>query len=200
MDILIIIAGANIISMEFEHGTIKHLIAQHNNRLLIYLSKIIVISVYCMVLHLCAFIFTIIVKYVVYGRSHPFGATYANHQTVMQLLITNVLSNLFSCLLIITVVFVIASLSRTSSVAAVIGVLFIFMATAMSRILIGMMGHVLPLIKWNPGNMFNVAFQFTTPGVYQQSMLTDWQLVMGNLAWAVVFIAIGYYAFKRKRV
>ncbi|GHP13603.1 membrane protein [Lentilactobacillus fungorum] len=200
LDILIIIASANIISMEFEHGTIKHLIAQHNQRLLIYLSKMIVIGIYCVVLHLCAFIFAIVVKYAVYGNSYPFSAIYDNHQTVMQNLLTSILSNLFSCLLVVTVVFLIASLSRTSSIAAVVGVLFIFMATAVSRILINTVGRALPSIKWNPGNMFNVAFQFLTPDVYQQSMLTNTQLVIGNLIWAVIFIALGYGAFKRKRI
>ncbi|MGF2384917.1 ATP-binding cassette domain-containing protein [Lentilactobacillus otakiensis] len=162
LDILLIIASANIVTMEFEHGTIKHMIAQHNNRFLIYFTKMIVVSAYCVVLHGFMFIFTIIVKYISYGSTHPFGAIYDNNQTVMQNLMIFLFSNLFSCLLIITIVFLIASLSRTSSIAAVVGLLFIFMGTPISNLLIRMVGNGSSIIKWNPGNMFNVAFQFLT--------------------------------------
>ncbi|MGF2387237.1 ATP-binding cassette domain-containing protein [Lentilactobacillus otakiensis] len=200
LDILLIIASANIVTMEFEHGTIKHMIAQHNNRFLIYFTKMIVVSAYCVVLHGFMFIFTIIVKYISYGSTHPFGAIYDNNQTVMQNLMIFLFSNLFSCLLIITIVFLIASLSRTSSIAAVVGLLFIFMGTPISNLLIRMVGNGSSIIKWNPGNMFNVAFQFLTPGTIHTSLLSDGELVIGNLVWAGLFIAVGYYAFKKKRI
>lgn len=199
-DVLLIIASANIVTMEFEHGTIKHMIAQHNNRFLIYFTKMIVVSAYCVVLHGFMFIFTIVVKYISYGSTHPFGAIYDNNQTVMQNLMTFLFSNLFSCLLIITIVFLIASLSRTSSIAAVVGLLFIFMGTPISNLLIHMVGNGSSIIKWTPGNMFNVAFQFLTPGTIHTSLLSDGELIIGNLIWAGLFIAIGYYAFKKKRI
>ncbi|KRK87772.1 hypothetical protein FD17_GL000834 [Lentilactobacillus sunkii DSM 19904] len=118
----------------------------------------------------------------------------------MQDLMTFLFSNLFSCLLIITIVFLIASLSRTSSIAAVVGLLFIFMGTPISNLLIRMVGNGSSIIKWYPGNMFNVAFQFLTPGTIHQSLLSDGELIIGNLIWAGLFIAIGYHAFKKKRI
>lgn len=200
LDFLLIIAGANLIGMEFEYGTIKHMIAQHNSRLLIYTAKMIILGGYSIALHLLTFGLTIVLKFGFFGKSHPFSTIYYNHQSIMQNLITGLLSNLYSTFLLITLIFLIASISRTSSIAAVIGILFIFMATPMANLINHMVGGVLPLIKWNPLNMFNVAFQFLTPTVQKQSLLTDPQLVIGNLIWAGVFVIIGVYAFKRKRI
>lgn len=96
--------------------------------------------------------------------------------------------------------FLIASLSRTNSIAAVVGLLFIFMGTPISNLLIRMVGNGSSIIKWNPGNMFNVAFQFLTPSTIHTSLLSDGELIIGNLVWAALFIAVGYYAFKKKRI
>ncbi|MBA1393093.1 hypothetical protein EQ500_04295 [Lactobacillus sp. XV13L] len=54
--IILIVICANIISMEFEHGTIKNLIGRYNSRGLIYLSKFIIIVVYDLVLHILTLI------------------------------------------------------------------------------------------------------------------------------------------------
>ncbi|GAD16976.1 hypothetical protein LOT_1514 [Lentilactobacillus otakiensis DSM 19908 = JCM 15040] len=48
--------------------------------------------------------------------------------------------------------------------------------------------------------MFNVAFQFLTPSTIHTSLLSDGELIIGNLVWAALFIAVGYYAFKKKRI
>lgn len=200
LDFLLIIAGANLISMEFQYGTIKHMMAQHNQRLLIYLSKMMVLAVYSFVLHLLTFGFTVTLKYLFFGKAHSFNTIYYEHQTILQNLITGLSSNLFSTLLLMTIIFLIASVSRTGTVAAVIGILYLFMATSLASLINQMVGKWFPLIKWNPMNMFYVAFQFMSPSIQHESLLTNAQLIWGNLIWAGLFIVIGYYAFKRKRI
>lgn len=195
----VIVIGSNMMAMEFEYGTIKHLVATHNNKFLIYMSKMIMISIYDIVMHALIFIFTLGISMMLYGSNLPFTKIY-NHHSLIHSLITMTLSDQFATILVITTVFLIASLSRTSSIAATGGIIFIIFGSGISNILVKTLGTALPFVKWNPGNMFNVGFQFTTPGVIKQSLLTDSQLIIGNLIYTVLFIVLGYIAFSRKRI
>ncbi len=198
--IALIIMGANSIVTEFEYGTMKRLISQHSSRFLIYAAKMVMIIRYSVIGHLLVFGLTFVVAFLIHGNQLSLTANYLHGMTVFQSVVVSNLSDLFSTLLVIAVVFMVASMSRTSSIAAVGGIVFIFSGQPISNLLMHMAGQALPVIKWNPGNMFNVGAQYLFPDIEKISHLTDNQLVIGNLIWTILFIAAGYYAFSRKRV
>lgn len=200
VDIGLIVFGANIISSEFEYGTMKRLVADHNNKFLIYSAKMIVLLGYDLFLHIFTFGLTIILKLLFYGSRHPFNQVYLNQKTLMDNLLVSVISNFYATFLIIAVVFMIASMSRTSSIAATIGFVFVAFGSGISGILIQVGGHTFPWIVWNPGNMFNVGNQLLLHYVEKNSLLTNNQLIWGNLVYFFLFLVIGYWAFSRKRI
>lgn len=199
LDIAIVVIGANMMAMEFEYGTIKHLVASHNNKFLIYMSKMIVLTIYDVIMHFLIFIFTFSIAILVYGSKLPLHSLY-NGRPIINTFITATLGDQFGTILVITLVFLIAGLSRTSSIAATGGLALLIFGTSVSSLIIKSFGSAFPFVKWNPGNMFNVGFQFATPGIIKQSFLTDSQLVIGNLVYIVLFIILGYIAFSRKRI
>jgi ABC-2 type transport system permease protein len=200
VDIALIVVGANIVSSEFEYGTMKRLVADYNNKFFIYIAKMFTLLEYDIILHILAFTLTLILKTLFFGNHNSLNSIYLNHQSLINNIVTTTMSNFFSTFLIIVIVFMIASMSRTSALAATIGFGFIMFGSGLSGIIIQLCGKLFPWIKWNPGNMFNIGNQPLLHSVEKTSLLTNPQLIIGNLVYIVLFTIIGYWAFSRKRI
>ncbi|HAV0276448.1 TPA: ABC transporter permease, partial [Enterococcus faecium] len=56
-------------------------------------------------------------------------------------------------------------------------------------------------IKWNPISMLNLQNQIGNEEIMKQlTHLSTNQMLFGNLAYIVLFLALGYLVFKRKNV
>ncbi|MFT8607943.1 hypothetical protein, partial [Liquorilactobacillus ghanensis] len=198
--IILIVVSANIISMEFEYGTIKHLITKYRNRYLIYDIKLLEIIIYDIYIHLLTLVFAIIIKLVIYGKRFSFFKPYLYHKTLLHNLVLGSVVDLLGSLLIIGIIFFLACISKSSSIAIASGIAMCFVGEGVSDMLIKNAGKLQILIKWNPFNMLNISNEWSNPGYFYNTHLVLRELVVGNIIYTVLFLVGGYILFKRKKV
>ncbi|MEE6674567.1 ABC transporter permease [Pediococcus acidilactici] len=187
-------------SMEFQYGTIKRMIVDTNGRNIIYFAKYLVMLMYSIFLHIIAIFVTLIINYMPWGSNFALNTTYQHSQTLIQaFLIGNVL-DIFSFLIIISAVFLIAICSTTSSIAVLAGVAICFMGQGFSRLLIFNIGKTVSFIKWNPFNMMNFIDELNNHHYFDDTGLTVVQLFWGNIVYSIIFILLGLYFFDRKKI
>jgi len=200
LTILIIVIGASCVTMEFEYGTIKQLATQVNHRWTIFVGKYVLVLGYSVLLHGVAILVTLLLKTSV-GRDLHWQNIYLYHQSLLANLVTNALLDMYGGVMIIGLVFLLASCSRNSAAAFSIGIGACFMGEGVSSLLLQSFKPVLPLMKWNPFNMFFLQEEYANPS-YQQNVthLTIQQLSVGNLVWALFFVGVGAMIFSRRRI
>ncbi|HBL3868763.1 TPA: ABC transporter permease, partial [Enterococcus faecium] len=80
------------------------------------------------------------------------------------------------------------------------GIVFYFASSIISGILIALI-QKWEWIKWNPISMLNLQNQIGNEEIMKQlTHLSTNQMLFGNLAYIVLFLALGYLVFKRKNV
>lgn len=99
--IIMIVVCATTISMEYEYGTIKHLVIEDKGKVRIFLSKFSIIILYDAYLHLLAFGFTLPIKWLMYGGKYSFSANYEYGQSLMSNLINECLIDFWGSIVII---------------------------------------------------------------------------------------------------
>lgn len=198
--IIIIIACATTISMEYEYGTIKHLVIQDKGRSKIFLSKFIVIILYDVYLHLLAFLFTFPIKLLTYGSKYPFSYVYNNNQTIFTILVIDCLIDLLGSVIIIGAIFLLACAAKSAAVAVASGITLVFIGQAISLMLVKNAAQIFPLIRWNPFNMLNMQNEWANPDYYRLTQLTIKQLIVGNVIYSILFLGLAFFTFKHKRI
>ena len=198
--ILMIVIGAICVTMEFEYGTIKQLAIQTNHRWTIFVGKYVLLLGYSVLLHVVAVLTTLLLKFSG-GRSLSWQTVYLYHQALLDNLVTNAVLDTYGGVLIIGLVFLLASCSHNSAAAIAIGVGVCFMGEGVSSLLLQSFKSLLPVMKWNPFNMFFLQEEYGNPS-YQQNVthLTIEQLSVGNLLWALFFVGVGALIFSRRRI
>jgi len=200
LTILMIVIGASCVTMEFEYGTIKQLAIQTNHRWTIFVGKYVLVLGYSVLLHVVAVLTTLLLK-LSGGRSLSWQTVYLYHQALLVNLVTNAVLDMYGGVLIIGLVFLLASCSHNSAAAIAIGVGVCFMGEGVSSLLLQSFKSLLPVMKWNPFNMFFLQEEYGNPS-YQQNVthLTIQQLSVGNLLWALFFVGMGALIFSRRRI
>jgi len=200
LTILMIVIGASCVTMEFEYGTIKQLAIQTNHRWTIFVGKYVLVLGYSVLLHVVAVLTTLLLK-LSGGRSLSWQTVYLYHQALLVNLVTNAVLDMYGGVLIIGLVFLLASCSHNSAAAIAIGVGACFMGEGVSSLLLQSFKSLLPVMKWNPFNMFFLQEEYGNPS-YQQNVthLTIQQLSVGNLLWALFFVGVGALIFSRRRI
>ena len=200
LTILMIVIGASCVTMEFEYGTIKQLAIQTNHRWTIFVGKYVLVLGYSVLLHVVAVLTTLLLK-LSGGRSLSWQTVYLYHQALLVNLVTNAVLDMYGGVLIIGLVFLLASCSHNSAAAIAIGVGVCFMGEGVSSLLLQSFKSLLPVMKWNPFNMFFLQEEYGNPS-YQQNVthLTIQQLSVGNLLWALFFVGVGALIFSRRRI
>lgn len=200
LTILIIVIGSGCVTMEFEYGTIKQLATQVNHRWTIFVGKYVLVLGYSLLLHGLAVVVTLLLK-VGAGRGLHWQTSYLYHQSLLANLVTNALLDMYGGVMIVGLVFLLASFSRNSAAAIAIGVGACFMGEGVSSLLLQSFKSLVPLMKWNPFNMFFLQEEYGNPS-YQQNVthLTIQQLSVGNLVWALCFVGVGAMIFSRRQI
>ena len=94
----------------------------------------------------------------------------------------------------------IACFINSSGASISAGIVFYFASSIISGILIALI-QKWEWIKWNPISMLNLQNQIGNEEIMKQlTHLSTNQMLFGNLAYIVLFLALGYLVFKRKNV
>ena len=198
--IILIIVSASLISEEFQYGTIKKLIYSVNSRSIIYITKLIIVIGYDIYLHILSVLLTVILKIVIIGKSPSFSSEYLYNLPIWQNLLINTLIDLMGTLIIITAVFLIASITNTGSAAIAFGIGLCFLGQGISSFINRVATSSSGWSKWNPFNMLNITNQLANPSYKDITHLTVKQLVTGNLLYSLIFILFGILIFSKRRV
>ncbi|MQS88840.1 ABC transporter permease [Lactobacillus salsicarnum] len=193
---LMIFAGSTIITQEFEFGTIKNLLYRKYSRTEILISKWMTL----LIMNICYFVMTIIVsvflKFIFYSDV-TFDMTINNH-SLFSAMLMNVLGNFLVTWIVLSLVLMISTLFKNSAVSVSVGIVFYFGASVLS------MFQTLAIqkwdwLKWNPLNMLNVGRQVQSPEMHQMTQLSTNSMIIASFVYIIIFLAIGYYAFRSRK-
>ncbi|EME8219053.1 ABC transporter permease [Enterococcus faecium] len=196
---IMIAAASTIISMEAQYGTLKNLLYRKYSRGEILVSKWITLVIYSVYLYLLAIIVTVLMKLILFP-SISFTEKVSTGQTLIQSLFTYTLGSYIGLWLILSLVLMIACFINSSGASISAGIVFYFASSITSGILIALI-QKWEWIKWNPISMLNLQNQIGNEEIMKQlTHLSTNQMLFGNLAYIVLFLALGYLVFKRKNV
>jgi len=159
-------------------------------------GKYVLVLGYSVLLHVVVVLTTLLLK-LSGGRSLSWQTVYLYHRALLVNLVTNAVLDMYGGVLIIGLVFLLASCSHSSAAAIAVGVGACFMGEGVSSLLLQSFKSLLPVMKWNPFNMFFLQEEYGNPS-YQQNVthLTIEQLSVGNLLWALFFVGVGALSFR----
>lgn len=198
--IIMVMVCATTISMEYEYGTIKHLVIEDKGKVRIFLSKFSIIILYDAYLHLLAFGFTLPIKWLMYGGKYSFSANYEYSQSLMSNLINECLIDFLGSIVIIGAALLLSCAAKSAAVAIASGITVIFIGQGVSMMLLRNVGRSIPLLRWNPFNMLNMPNEWSNPAYYENTLLTIKQLMIGNIGYSILFILAAFLMFERKRI
>lgn len=199
LTIIMIAIASTFVAMEYQNRTIMTLFYKNSNKSAIYFAKFIVMLIYGALMSLLGLVLTFVLKAVMVGSKYSWGAMYGQHSLLIDLLL-NTAGFYIYLLFIIAVAFLLITLIRVNAAVVDIGLVIIFMGAEFSSLVMSALPHFSAIIKWNPLNMVFVINQFANSSYEKYSNLSLPQIIIGNLIYAVIFIAIGDVLFKRRRV
>ncbi len=195
---LMIAASASIVAMEFQYGTVKELLYRKYNRGQVLVSKWIVTFIYSLYMYVLALVLTLVLKVVLFNHTIELGKLSGSH-TVIENLLISMGSQFIGLWLVLSLVLLLATMFKSSTVAVSAGFIGYFAANIAASLMFGLIGKW-EWLKWNPLNMLSLSTQVMTPSYREFTKLTVNQLVMGNLGYIVVFLFLGYLIFKKRNV
>ncbi|HAT55070.1 MAG TPA: ABC transporter permease [Lactobacillus sp.] len=194
----LIAAAASIITMEFQYGTIKTVVSQRYSRSSILISKWLVILTYSLYMYIMTGVLTLIAKFIFVNSK--FSLTDAGYNNkIWQDWLANLGAGLLTLWLLISLVFLLATLFKSSAVAISVGILGYFVLNIVSSIMFILI-HSHEWLKWNPINFLNYASQIVEPSLSKMTRLSDTQLLWGNIGYIAVFLCIGLLLFRKRNV
>lgn len=197
--IIAIALSSNFIDMEFRDSTMATLLYKSPNRWSVFISKLIVLIVYNFLLLVFSFLFAVILKYILVNDKFNWNILY-HHHTLINALLINLSGVAIYLLFIITFSLMLISIVKSNAIVIVVGLFIGFLGSTFSNVFMQALPSLKTLIAWNPLNMINVIVQLSNPNIAQSSALTNGELIIGNLIYSIIFLLIGIYAFKKRRL
>ncbi|GAF36465.1 ABC transporter permease [Lentilactobacillus farraginis] len=198
---VMIAACATSLSMEFQYGTIKEIIYQQYSRSTILISKWLIMLVYSLYLYLMTGIAALLGKLLFVNSKFSLTdiGVYTHHQTVLQQWFTNMGSNFVTLWFVLSLVFLFATLFKTSTTAVTVGIVTFFAFNVVSTLMFQLIAKF-NWLKWNPFNFMNYANQVQDSTRDALTKLSDTQLLVGSLSYTALFLGIGFLFFRRRNV
>lgn len=197
--LVLIIVGATLFSMEFQHHTILTLLYKTPNRRTIYLAKFVVLFGYNIALHLFALGLTILFNTLAIGGHANWLTHYLYHQSLLMNTIMTATIDLGMSLMLIGFLFLLSCLLTNNAVVITTSITIVFMGQSLSSILLHEHPQFGSWLKWNPLNMLNLTFQYANYPVYHKlTQLTTGQLLLGTLSYVLFFLWLGNWCFKQR--
>lgn len=196
--IIMIAVGSTFFAMEYQNRTILILLYKNTKRWQIYWAKLTIVWLYSLVLTLIAILLTIVLKSLLVRT--PWSALISNHQTLLTLLIGNVIGTVIYALFIVTLSFMLIMLIKINVAVIGIGLALGFLGAGVSVALMDAFTSLIPILRWNPLNMIFITQQLANPVYTTVSHLSSFEIIGGNLSYAAIFIILGYGLFKKRRI
>lgn len=197
--IIMIALSANFVAMELRNNTMATLLYKSPSRQTVFLSKLMVLILYSLILLIVGFIFALIIKLLFVGGRFSWQTIYHQRPLIDDLLMNLVGVEVY-LLFTITLSLLLISLFKSSAIVIVIGLFIGFLGANIS----GVIGQAFPTIKnvlaWNPLNMINIITQLSNTRMIKVTSLTNGELVAGNLFYALIFLFAGVWAFRKSRL
>ena len=197
-----IAACASIISMEFQYGTIKEIIYQQYSRGAVLISKWVVMFLYSIYLYLLTSASALAGKVLFLNDKFSImqiDKMSVEHITYVQQWLVSMGSSFVTLWLVLSVVFLFATLFKTSTMAVSVGMIAFFAFNAVSTLLFHIIAKY-TWVKWNPFNFLNFANQIGDPARKALTKLSSTQLLIGSLLYTALFFVIGLISFRRRNV
>lgn len=195
----LILVGSTIFSMEFQNNTILTTLYKAPSRIQVYLSKLIVILIYNLLLHGLSLIFTVILQVTPVSAHISWLIINQYQQSLVVNMFSTTAISFVSSSLIISLIFLTSCLVNNNSVVITLNLAIVFLGQGISARLLDSNLKFLNVFKWNPLNMYNLTTQYYNYPVYHDiSRLTNQELLMGTLIYTIVFISLGYLVFRKK--
>lgn len=194
--IIMIALSANLVAMEFRNNTMTTLLYKSPNRQSVFLAKLVTLILYSLLLLLVSFAFAFIIKLLFVNSKLSWGLVYHQHPLITDLVI-NLAGVALYLMFSITLSLMLISMIKSSAVVIVIGLFVGFLGAPISAFMLNTLPGLANILAWNPFNMINI-IQLVDPNIHQVSMLTNGELIAGNLIYTLLFLLIGLWAFKKR--
>ncbi|MGX4763915.1 ABC transporter permease [Holzapfeliella sp. JNUCC 72] len=206
--ITLISAAGSILSMEYEYGTIKELFSSKFSRSKILMSKWLAIFVYSILLNVLMIASTFIIYFIGRATTSKFIFNWSDKMqnmgdvTVVENLVKSCAGLFLQTWLLLSVVFLVASVIKKSSLAVTLGIVVYFASSMISGILMSLMiTFKLDWLKYSPFNMLLVNnLGLPHDNLLNVAHLDAISLVSGALIYTVIFLIIGLLFYRRKEV
>ncbi|MDF7638932.1 ABC transporter permease [Lactobacillus sp. ESL0791] len=198
---ILVVVGSTTFSMEFQNNAILTLLYKANSKIKVYLAKFVVIFAYDLLLHFLAIMFTLILKPILLGSRYSWTIIYQYQQPLWENMLKTMLVDLMTTMLLISLVFLLSCLSRSNAIVITVSLLVIFMGQSISDELLTFTKFAnVKLMRWNPFNMFNLTRQYYNFITYHATTkLLNPELIMGTMAYLLIFFILGYTVFRKRK-
>ncbi|AEJ23585.1 hypothetical protein WKK_03555 [Weissella koreensis KACC 15510] len=189
--IIIMMVSGNFLDMEYENGTIINLFYKYDNKLTIYINKLFIASIYSVLLILFSLIITVIFGYI-------FGLSVNIDQ--IDKLIINLSGTLIYSFFMISLAFLLLSILKSNIAVVGCGLFIGFIGTTISGFIEQLIPFLHSILKWNPLNMIYIISKLNSPDFKYVSGLSSLNLILGNIIYTILFIYLGYFLFKNRKI
>ncbi|WP_129044730.1 ABC transporter permease [Companilactobacillus metriopterae] len=199
--LLLVIVGSTIFSMEFQNKTILTLLYRSKNKSSVFLAKFFTLIIYSILLHVIAMIVTIIFNmFPLINNPVSLNSIYKYHQYLFVNMLMTTGVDIVVSILIISLICLTSCLINSNTIVIVINAIIIFMGSGLSSNLLNANVRYVNIVRWNPLNMLNLTTQYYNYSTYHlTSMLSNIQLLMGTILYAMIFLLLGYFVFRKKK-
>ncbi|MBT1145105.1 ABC transporter permease subunit [Lactiplantibacillus argentoratensis] len=196
--LFMIAATASIITMETQYGTIKNVLSQRYSRTQVLISKWLVMLTYSVYLYVMTSVLALIGKFIFVNNKFSLTDKGDVHQIWLDWLIT-LSSNFLTVWLLLSLVFLMATLFKSSAAAISIGIIGYFALSLLNGFLVVLI-NLYEWVKWNPLNFLNYPAQLNNPALSQITKLSTTQLFWGNVCYIILFLLIDWLIFRKRNV
>lgn len=196
----LIIVGSTVLTMEYQNKTILLTIYKSPSRFQVFMSKLLVLSIYNLFLHILAIVFTLLLQLTPLKAHVSWLVINKYSQSLVVNMLTTTLIDLAASTLIVSLIFLSSCLIKSNSIVITVNMAIVFMGQTASSQLLLTNAKLLNFVKWNPLNMYNLTAQYYNYAVYHDtSHLSNPELLIGTLIYTLIFFILGYYIFRKKR-
>lgn len=190
--------AASTVTMEFQYGTIKTVLAQKYSREYVLISKWLLMLTYTLYLYVMTMVMALFLKLVLVNGQFSLVEKGWKHQ-FWQDWLAAMGAHFITLWVLISLVLLIATAFKTSSVAISVGIIGYFVLNLTSAALFSVIAKY-PWLKWNPLNFLNYDHQIVAEEFSKFTKLTDNQLLLGDIGYIALFLLIGILIFRKRSV
>ena len=195
----LIAAAATIITMEFQYGTIKQVLYRKYYRGEVLVSKWLTVFLYSIYWVALSWIMSLLLWAVLFADKIDLSSKISPGVSLLRGSVESTGSSLLTLWLLLSMVFLLANIFKSSAVAVSVGIVGYFVTSFLNSFLV-LLIQKWEWVKWNPLTMLLYPNVILDDSYAKMAKLTATQLFCGNVVWIVIFLGLGYWVFKKRSV